>query len=542
MGSKFEYRAEGASNHSAPAWSFEFSPKQIRLHSSYSPDHPPEPIVLNFDSYDHHPTLLGLMNDDGSVRLPALLHLPDAGTFRITSSAGNNISLPYDAKRFFDWSPNLVYKENHKAYVKMTIPAATASRPEVDYTFDVVAIYPHLPGIENDARFDGFRRDWLNIFQLSPRRHMLANHAASDACAFTVFFYTSMAEKTPELAPGLTAMDLVRQTLNRYLAGGHGYGMPDGSDPENPVSSTDTYPSLLIAASDYVRATGDDTWLKKNYPTLQEWARRMLAMDRDGSGLISDISSGYGIYTYRQYPKHTSNWWDNIGFGHYDAYGNAVAYHALVEMTETARRAGNAQDAELYAARAAKLKSVYYRTFYDPATGVLAGWKDERGKLHDYYFTFVNGVAITYGLIPNDKASAIMDHMLAKTKEVGYTRFDYGLPGNLIPIRQEDYMVHNPRWGAPQTADGSDTFGIYCNGGASGSFVYFTLEALYKLGRRNDADAILFPLLKGYGRGGFQGHGANGMTVDWKSWDGTAHGYEGLLVDNYQALLAVLSR
>src|SRR5579872_284458 len=101
----------------------------------------------------------------------------------------------------------------------------------------------------------------MNIFQLSPHRHMLANHAASDACAFTVFLYSSMAAKTPPLAPGLTAMDIVRQTLDRYLAGGHGYGMPDGTDPQNPESSTDVYPSLLIAASDYVRATGDEAWL-----------------------------------------------------------------------------------------------------------------------------------------------------------------------------------------------------------------------------------------------------------------------------------------
>jgi hypothetical protein len=32
------------------------------------------------------------------------------------------------------------------------------------------------------------------------------------------------------------------------------------------------------------------------------------------------------------------------------------------------------------------------------------------------------------------------------------------------------------------------------------------------------------------------------MSYDWKTWDGTPWGYEGLLVDNYQALLAVLSR
>ena len=163
------------------------------------------------------------------------------------------------------------------------------------------------------------------------------------------------------------------------------------------------------------------------------------------------------------------------------------------------------------------------------------------GQLHDYYFTFVNGMAITYGLVPRDKANQIMDRMLAKMKEVGYTHFEYGLPGNLIPIRQEDYMLHNPRWGDPKE-DGSDGFQIYDQWRRHRLHVYYTLQALYQLGRRQEADAILFPLLHAYEQGEFQGMGANGMTFDWKEWDGTPRGYEGLLVDDYQALLAVLSR
>ncbi len=43
-------------------------------------------------------------------------------------------------------------------------------------------------------------------------------------------------------------------------------------------------------------------------------------------------------------------------------------------------------------------------------------------------------------------------------------------------------------------------------------------------------------------KGKFQGFGPNGMTNDWKAWDGTPWGYEGLLVDNYYVLLAVLAR
>jgi hypothetical protein len=80
---------------------------------------------------------------------------------------------------------------------------------------------------------------------------------------------------------------------------------------------------------------------------------------------------------------------------------------------------------------------------------MLAGWKSADGKLHDYYFTFVQGLAISVGLVPAERANQIMDRLLVKLKEVGCGHFD------------------------------------------------------------------------------------------WRAWDGAPHGYEGLLVDNFLALLAV---
>ena len=30
---------------------------------------------------------------------------------------------------------------------------------------------------------------------------------------------------------------------------------------------------------------------------------------------------------------------------------------------------------------------------------------------------------------------------------------------------------------------------------------------------------MLFPMLEGFAKGGFQGFGPNGLTYDWKAWD-----------------------
>jgi hypothetical protein len=234
-----------------------------------------------------------------------------------------------------------------------------------------------------------------------------------------------------------------------------------------------------------------------------------------------------------------ANWWDAIGFGHKDAYSNALGYRALLDMAELADRAGRQARSREYRNRAERLRKAYVPTFYNPSTGVLAGWKSADGKLHDYYFTFVQGMAISFGLVPAARANQIMDRTLAKMKQVGYNRFEFGLPGNLVPVRSEDYITKNRRWGGSLKEDGSDGFQIYENGGASACHVYWTLQALYQLGRRADADRILFPLLEGFEKGNFQGFGPGGLTYDWRAWDGAPHGYEGLLVDNFLALLAV---
>jgi len=527
VGSAFEYRCSGAATGTPAAWTFDFSTRQIHMRSRFTAANPPPPLMLNFDAHVNHATLLGLINDDGSVRLPAVLHLPDLGTFRIVSTSGAKPALGYDAL-CIRGSQARGLKENN--FVKVTFPAASASTPQVDYTLQVVAIYPGSPALASDPRFDGFRRNWLNIFQLNPRLRVLANHAASDPCAFTLYEYSSMAVRTPPLAPGLTALDMIRQSLDRYLAGMKAYGIA-GAQADNKYDFLDSYPSLLVAASDYVSASKDTAWLKNNYPGLEGWATKMLDMDRDGSGLMEYPLSGNADSSPLDGSVRPANWWDVINFGYQDAYSNALAYHALLGMAELAREAQQPADVQLYRARAEKLRSVYFDTFYNPATGVLAGWKSADGKLHDYCFTFVNGAAIVYGLVPRDKANAIMDRLLAKMKDVGYTYFSYGLPGVLIRVPHEDSF-----------GPADDPWQVYQNGGATGSFEYFTLQALYQLGRRADADAMLFPLLEGYEKGGFQGFGPNGKSYDWKSWDGAPHGYEGILVDDYQALLAVLSR
>ncbi len=197
------------------------------------------------------------------------------------------------------------------------------------------------------------------------------------------------------------------------------------------------------------------------------------------------------------------------------------------------------EKAEIYRKRADRIKAVYYSTFYNPKTGVLAGWRSKDGQLHDYYFTFVNGIAVAYGLVTPQQGNAIMDRMQAKMREVGYKNFRIGLPGNLIPVARKDYAGGVGILGAPSKDDGSDSFQNYENGGATADFAHFYLQALYTLGRKAEADAIFDAMLEGYRDGVFQN--GVGSGVDWKRWDGTPCGYEGLLADSYYTLSVLIT-
>lgn len=523
---RVEYRNAEAGKDAPPSWTFEFSGAKIVLSTEWSAGFEPAPLDFHFDLNKVHATVLGLFRKGNLLATPALMHFPCQGSVRITASVPG-IGLTYSSDR-------------PQQSAVLSLPGATFEHKRIVYTLDVTAIYPDVPGIADDPRFDAFRRNWLNALQLNPSLQALANNTASDSCAFCYYEYADIAALTPPLVEGLTALDIVRQTLDRMLAGGFAYGMP--AVPDHPSTTSDTFPSMVIAAANCVREGRSDQWLAVNYEGIRGWAEAMLATDTNGDGLIKYCLSGNSGSWAPGYPKlRPANWWDTIGFGYEDAYSNALAYRALRNMAMMAKKLGKTADAARYNRAADKLRSVFHDRFYDPKTGVLGGWRSADGELHDYYFLWVNGIAIHYGLVPKPQANAIMNKLLAKMKEVGYNKFNMGLPGNSITVALKDYVHRTPdgRYGGGVRPDNSDGFQNYENGGATGSFAFFFLAALYDLGRRAEADQILFPMLEEYGRCGFEGRDAKGRSYDWRRWDGTAMGYEGLLTDNYYALLAV---
>ena len=189
-----------------------------------------------------------------------------------------------------------------------------------------------------------------------------------------------------------------------------GYGqvgyMNVGGGWTSEYDSCDTAPSLIISACNYIQSTNDLEWGKTNYNHIRSWAEKMIATDRNNNGFIEyGYSGNSGSWDGVRRP---AVWWDTIGFGHEDAYSNALAYRACTLLAAVSQLLGKQEDAKRFESFATNLKSRYYSHFYNSETGVLAGWRSKDGQLHDYYFIGINGLAISYGLIEEAEGRQIM--------------------------------------------------------------------------------------------------------------------------------------
>jgi len=488
-----------------------------------------EPFALRFAFDPSKTPVAPLSNPDASstAPLPCLLHAADYGTLLVSSSVDKPVSLNAKpaVRALAEWSALFQPSEGARALDGLLVQPAGTNHIELKFSIETAVPLPQL--VADEPRLHSLARSWLNTFQYRPEVGILANNILSDNAPLCLFTFTDPAVFTPALPGSIQAIHLARESLDRYFGGANGYGI--GREDVQ----ADVCPSLLISAWDVIRVTGDLERLSRWIPTLEKIAARIEAQDRNCNGLPESTRSGRA----GDLPRPSANWWDVINFGHEDAYVCALDYRGFRALADLERLAGRSEQSNRFEKRADRIRDIYVSTFLNPRTGILAGWKDSDGNLHDYWFVFVNALAITYGLVPDPLANSIIDRIQAKLKEVGYTRFDLGLPGNLVPIRKADYIPGSP--GAPQKDDGSDSYGLYQNGGATACYAYFYIQALYQLGRRAEAERILWPMTETYARGGFQ----NGIRHggEWRQWDGKPSGYEGFLADAYYAQMAVFT-
>jgi hypothetical protein len=465
--------------------------------------------------------------ETGLLNPPILFHHPGSGTFSLQSQSGK-IMWRSDAWRPMDMTTlELKLGETALDSGDYLLPAGTFEC-ECDWQL-------YSPEIELNSKRPknikaALKKTAITALTFRPDTATLSNNGISIHCPICMDNWSALTTRMGELLPGLKAIDFLQYSLERWLDGGPGYTSGRLSQDGVIHQAEDEYlmtgSSCLLGLADFIGHKSDPEWVRRYASQIIKQIKWMKKRDRDNDGLIESPyrtgTSGSGQWS--------TCWWDVISFGWKDAFANALLYPALLKLAtglETAQLALHDIDLRQWAE---KLKANYFKTFYNPKSGWLAGWRCSENNLHDHAFLFVNGAAVGHGLIETGKGREIMEKLWQEMKKQRVPSAELGLPGNLWPVPDEDCA--DILQGYP--------LGYYQNGGRTHSQTRHFLNGLYSVGMKEEADILLEQLSKGLAKAQVFGGSKSGM--DWRFWDDRPCGYEGLLTDQFGVLVEILQQ
>lgn len=496
-------------------------------------------LVFPFDPRVTPTTVLpSSWTEDRSLVLPAVLSAPDFGQMLVSSSSHPHLKGRLEGSR-------------KNQTVDLTLQLSLSQSSNVCKLQLAPVRLPPPPGVEDERLWRMARRGWFNAWQSSAKwggegrpfsspAGILANNVISDPCSMSLAFYADFAFWIPEIAPGISIARLARETTDWW--------MDHRTSAEGVVTGYWNYQTFidanagpLLAAWNYVEATSDEKWLRQRIDRLELIADYLARRDVDDDGLVEALQSG-NPNTLHQ-PARGCSWWDALNSGHKDGYSNALIYRAWRCLADLESKLGRSDQQQRYNKLADRLKAAYHKALFNPKTGWLAWWKSKDGQLHDYAAPVVNGLAIEYGLVSKNQGKRILARLWQEIHRSGFRSFDLGLPCTLTPVHRSDYLLPDAL-GCPKKENGTDTFGIYMNGGITAGQGLHFLAAHYVIGEPEKADNILRAMLRRQAQGKFQDGVRNKFPegIDWTTWEGKPCGYEGYLADVYYFLQAVALR
>lgn len=465
-------------------------------------------------------------------KLPAILHFPDYGLVKIEATDKSvylqEHIVPDDTNAGlalgpFNRGPHSGFRAYHKGTVILSFHTTDVLK-ESDIIFTVLdENYPETEGCDFSAdRFNGLKRCWQNAFPVNPLQQTMGDNILLNGTAHLAMgFKADMLVFTPGLPGSESMLDALKRALHLSFTE---RVQESGRLKDYGWESTEV---VLISLYDYLITTNDWDFIRQHLPVIQQVVRSVIDTDVDKDGIFESPYHGNSFEENRS----SLIWWDDFAFGHKDAYVNILAYRALKGMKEIYTMLELTEDVQMIGTQLSLFREAFHQTFFNPETGVYAGWISKDGQIHDYMFTFISAMAINQGLVEKTLARSILEKMLFKLEEEGYD-FIYGVPGPLISVAPEDRgsWEEMTRWGR------------YENGGLCGQTAYHFIQALYNTGMKEEADHILFTMLATFERepthsGLFPGYL---QSVDWRTKGGAPCGYN-YLADNYYFLLAAVT-
>ena len=476
--------------------------------------------------------------------LPLTVHFPDFGFLKIEASSPDVYCIE-EMLKSADYNglglgpSNFGYHTfmNALHYGSCSLTFKSTKEEDVSLVFTVLdEVYPTLP-FEAGEEWNGLRRCWMNSFSLNREFFDMGDNIVLNGRAHLSVHMKS--DILQVMGEDKEEFKLVRKVFENQILNGFLYGQADDGEvnftyvnskkvKKGPMCSfIDSTPGAVIAT------VGISNWnmsfAKKLLPYAIKTADFILSLDKDDDGIFEVPFPGESLDQEKELGYRQRNWWDNFAFGHKDIYFNCLCHRALRELSGLLIKLNRHSLAQKYISHLEKFDKNFFDTFYNPESGVMAGWVSRDGRQHDYMFTFAVSMAIDEGLISNEKGKEMILILLDKLKEQGYGDFRYGIPGNAVSVEPPD----NIDW--PCMAD----WGQYENGGLCGMNGFHFLTAMYKVGLTDEADAIFKAILRTFDKDFTHSGLMPGyvQSIDWRTKEGRPCGYN-YLADNYYFLLA----
>ena len=345
-----------------------------------------------------------------------------------------------------------------------------------------------------------------------------SNNSISCSCHLSHYAAANLSAYMGKFNCGVDPVEMLRYTMELSLRGGPGYG-------DNRHMYIDSDPSVLVAVGMLQNAAPDDRWIASMWPLIKKAADRITDLIDESDLLCCKALTGNSGSK-----RWSSNGWDVLSFGNYDAYSNALAFQGLSYITGIAGNLGDSEAEKKYGSAALGIKENFERVLKNPETGLISGWVSADGQHHDYYFTFINNMAVTFGLVGKETALHIMKEFEREMDELGLHYFGYGLPTNLLSVKNIDA----PHGNDYLRADGMDSFGIYVNGSMFLGWMQYYLRALKLCGFTEKAETVIRQIDDSLARRKILG--GYGTGTEFFSWEGRPCGYEGVLVGQFSTL------
>jgi len=467
------------------------------------------------------------VSETGTMELPVLMHFPRFGTIRV-SAKGGDVRWRSDSERPL----NLTTSELKVGEVLQ--PEGDYLLPEgrfaADLEFCCAQVFTPLTDNAPAPVLQAIRRCSLTALTYRADTATLSNNGNSIHCPICMDNWSAITTRMENILPTLSPVDLLRDSLERWLDGGPGYAsgplLQDGKIHEAEDEYLMTGTAGLLGLAEFLQHGGTSAWVSVFRTQIEKKLIQMRARDLDGDGLV-ESKYRTGISGTGQW---STTWMDVISFGWKDSWTNALLYPALQILAKELPRLGQPRLADGLSEWAERIKQNYYRTFYNIKTGWLAGWRCAEDKLHDYGFLAVNGAAVNAGLLQPIEARTIIEKLWQESRRVQIPNPRFGLPISLWPVPDKD--LADIMQGYPH--------GFYGNGACTHSQSRQFVDALYCVGMQKEADFLLEHLCSSLADGLVYGACKSGL--DARYWDGWPCGYEGLLTDQFGILSTVLKR